>query len=101
MNKNDFYKLLIDVDDMTTNNLLNIGFNKYYISRMVKEKVIKRISKGKYDFYNYNELYSYGKKLIKNERFDDAIKCFIKCLNYDKTDNKVLVVISSTSINIL
>lgn len=79
MTKEDFLNIVINLNDLTTSNLLKKGISSYYISKFVREKIIFRIKKGEYEL-NFDMVYSYGKKLLKSNLVGNANLCFLKCL---------------------
>ena len=79
MSKEEFFSILINIDDITTKNLTSNGISKYYISKFVSENVIERVEKGKYIIKDLKSLYSYGTKLLKKGLVNESIKCFNKC----------------------
>ena len=83
MDKEKLYIIVSNIDEISTKKLKENGVSEYYIYKFVKESILVREEKGKYKLKNFNNFYSFGKKMLKEKNIDAAIKIFDKCKNID------------------
>lgn len=69
----------LENEQLATKNLKEIGFNFKDLNFLIKKQMIKREKKGIYVLNSMNLLYFCGKKLISEDKYFEAIKCFEKC----------------------
>lgn len=83
---NNLYDEMIKLDEISTKEIKNLGFNPNEITEMVEDDTIVRIRRGYYKVGNVSKLYGYGRLLIELKRREDAINCFKKCFELDSTN---------------
>lgn len=82
-NLEQLYRSVLDKKELTTKELTNCGFSSHDIKKLIDDGVIKRVEKGKYQFLQIHDFYFYGKKLIATHKYQDAYRCFQRCLQLD------------------
>lgn len=88
-NLNKLYESVIEGIELTTKELNSMGFNSRDLSHLIEQGSIIRVKRGIYELKSVDELYSYGKKLIKKYEHDKVNKCFAKCFEIDPTHKGV------------
>lgn len=93
-----YYKFL-ENSDLTTSEILSLGFTSKDITSLVDKQIITRVKRGTYQI-NINSLFSYGKQLIYQKQYFEAFKFIKKCyeLNPDNLNIKKQLIISSLDI---
>lgn len=71
-----YERIVIYGVNITTSNLKELGFNSHDIAKLHAKNSIKRIKRGIYLFIDYEELINYGKRLINDKQYDNALFCF-------------------------
>ena len=82
-NLNKLYELIINDNELTTQELKKCDFNQSHITSLIETGKIERIKRGYYKFIATNELYYYGKFLISKKEYEKATQCFKKCYEID------------------
>lgn len=85
------YDKFIDKKELTTKELLELGFNSHDLSKMVEDGKIRRVKRGVYDLDKCDGLFTYalilaGKRNKDFERYNQAIK---RCLEIDPNNGRV------------
>lgn len=83
-NLNRMYDGIVDGVELTTKKLNNYGFNSKDLEVLINDNVLQRISRGHYALVSVDDLFSYGKTLIKQKEYSKAKICFEECYNLDK-----------------
>lgn len=78
-NLNKLYNGLIENRELTTEELNEYGFNSKDLSDLIENGTLVVIKRGYYSFQAINDLFYYGKKLLKEKNYDKASLCFEKC----------------------
>ncbi|MDE5539022.1 MAG: tetratricopeptide repeat protein, partial [Bacilli bacterium] len=73
--------------DLTTKELALAGFSEYDL-KVLRKDVLVSEGRGEYTLNDIDLLYLYGKALAINDKKDEAIKCYKKCLELDSNYNK-------------
>lgn len=98
-NLNKLYDLVIEKEELTSENLIDIGLDKIDISYLLMQNTIKKIDINKYIFTDIEKLYDYGIKIAKKKDFIKSEKCFLKCYEMDKTHYNTLFQLFMNYIN--
>lgn len=77
------YEGIIDHEELTTKLLNEYGFCSGDLTKLVKEGIIERISRGHYSLLSVDDLYNYGKTLISLRKYGEATLCFKRCYELD------------------
>ncbi len=85
------YEGIINKKELTTKNLKSYGFNSKDLSKLITDKILKRIKRGHYCFLGVNDLYCYGKQLIDIKEYDKADACFLECYKLKPNHNGVCI----------
>lgn len=85
------YDKFIDKSELTTKELLELGFNSHDLTKLVEDGKIRRVRRGVYDLENCEGLFTYAKILASKrnrdfEKFEKAIK---RCLEIDPNNGSV------------
>ena len=85
------YDKFIDKKELTTKELLELGFNSHDLSKMVEDGKIRRVKRGVYDLDKVDGLFNYalilaGKRSKDFDRYNLAIK---RCLEIDPNNGRV------------
>ena len=84
-NLNKLYNGIIENNTLTTKQLKEYGLNSKDLKKLIEKGKINRVKIGIYNIISVDELFFYGKKLLKNKEYEQATKCFEKCFEIDKT----------------
>lgn len=76
---NKVYEKTVDNNYFTTKELLEIGFTKNDLTKLVKEEVLLRLKRGQYTFIDVEQLFYYGKKFLFYKKYDKARSIFEAC----------------------
>ena len=85
------YDKFIDKSELTTKELLELGFNSHDLTKLVEDGKIRRLRRGVYDLENCDGLFTYAKILAskRNKDFDRFEKAIKRCLEIDPTNGSV------------
>lgn len=92
------YDIIIFGKDLTTQEIINCGFNKNDIKKLIENKVIDRIKIGYYKLIDVEGLFLYGKRLILEKDYTKADVCFKKCYKMDPSHSGVCFQLFNKSI---
>lgn len=82
----NFQRFIEEGQELTTKELTSAGFSKYDLE-CLRQDVLVREKRGIYTLSNIDLLYSYGRSLDTNDKIEDAIKCYKRCLELDSNYN--------------
>lgn len=85
------YDKFIDKSELTTKELLELGFNSHDLTKLVEDGKIRRVRRGVYDLEKCDGLFTYAKILAskRNKDFDRFEKAIKRCLEIDPTNGSV------------
>ena len=88
---NSMYDKFIDEKELTTKQMLELGFNKHDIAKLVEEDKIRRVRRGYYDLVECDGLYRYAVILFnkKHLNIERGRKAFDRCLEIDPNNSNV------------
>ncbi len=78
-NLNKLYEGFIDKNELSTKEVNSYGFNGKDLTDLINQNILKRIRRGYYTLESVNELFSYGKNLMAQKKYNRALECFKKC----------------------
>ncbi len=87
--KHKLYDLSINNDQLKTENLYKIGFNKHDLNKLINDKILIRVKRGTYKFIDVDSLYDYSVYNYKIKDFNKALLCLIACNKLDS--NNILI----------
>lgn len=82
-NLSEIYEATLKGEVLKTNQLNRWGLNSHDLKKLVENESLIRLKRGYYSLKTVDQLYLYGKKLIKEQDFEKAAMCFKKCLEID------------------
>jgi len=88
---NKLYSIIIARPRLYKETLEVNGIYSSTIEEFVNTGILKYNENSTYELTSVEGLYEYGETLIENRRYSEAIICFEKCLNIDKTHRKSLL----------
>lgn len=88
---NSLYDKFIDNKELTTKELVELGFNKHDITKLVEEGKIRRVRRGYYDLVECDGLFRYANVLFSKRVFnvERGRKALERCLEIDPTNGSV------------
>lgn len=88
---NSMYDKFIDSKELTTKELVELGFNKHDIAKLVEEGKIRRVRRGYYDLVECDGLFKYANVLFSKRVFnvERGRKALERCLEIDPTNGSV------------
>ena len=88
---NSMYDKFIDNKELTTKELVELGFNKHDLAKLVEEGKIRRIRRGYYDLVECDGLFRYANVLFSKRVFnvERGRKALERCLEIDPTNGSV------------
>lgn len=95
---NQMHSRAIDVEELTTKELKEMGFTSNDLTDLVKSGRIVRVKIGHY-IVPAKELHDYGKKLLKSREYDKAYQCFVRCNKLEPNNMSTLLQLFLQSIN--
>lgn len=98
-NLNKLYEGIINDNELTTKKLNCYGFNSKDLSDLIEDGVLERVKRGYYSLKLVDELFLYGKRLIREKQYDRATQCFLKCHEIDSSHRGTCFQLFLRSIN--
>lgn len=88
---NSMYDKFIDSKELTTKELVELGFNNHDIAKLVEEGKIRRVRRGYYDLVECDGLFKYANVLFSKRVFnvERGKKALERCLEIDPTNGSV------------
>lgn len=83
----NMYNNFLDVNFLTTKELLAVGFNKNDLGNLIEQGILKRITRGVYGLSSVKGLFEYFERLLSDEVNDSklGIMALERCLELDPT----------------
>lgn len=76
---NSVYESVIKGEELTTKKLRECGISSKDINDLIEEGKIRRVKRGYYELTSAEDLFFYGKYLLREKRKADATRCFEIC----------------------
>ncbi len=88
---NKMYEMFLEKKELTTQELLSLGFTSKDLKKLVDENKLRRVKRGYYDLENYDGLLSYARMTnSKNiQDFEKGQRILQRCLEIDPTSTKI------------
>ena len=86
-NLNKLYTAVTNGEELTTKSLNEMGFNSKDLKELVDSKKLDRVKRGFYEFKDDNELFFFGKRLLREKRYEEADECFKRCIEINPNHN--------------
>lgn len=88
-NLEKIYAESLSEDLIKTKVLTEFGFTSKDINKLLEDSIIEREKRGSYKLISIDGLFQYGKKLLSENEFDLAYKCFMKVYELDSNNYQV------------
>ena len=88
-NLEKIYVESLSEDLIKTKVLTEFGFTSKDINKLLEDSIIEREKRGSYKLISIDGLFQYGKKLLSENEFDLAYKCFMKVYELDSNNYQV------------
>lgn len=85
-NLHKIYEAVINEVDLTTQELTSYGFDSQDLEELMNKRILTELEEGHYSLNKTDTLFLYGKKLIAENKNDQAILAFKKCVEINPKD---------------
>jgi len=96
---NKIYDKVVDNNIFTTKELIELGFTKDDLTKLVRDNVLKRVKRGEYTLADVEKLFYYGKHLLFRKEIVRARAIFEACYKIDSKHGGVLFQLFLKNIN--
>lgn len=94
----NMYDKFIESVELTTKELLSIGFTNRDLTRLKEKGKIESVRRGVYRLIAADELCTYSRELVEREEFERADKALDRCLEVSPNDGTIAARVFSASI---
>lgn len=90
------YDRFIENEELTTKDLLSIGFTNKDLTRLKEKGKLESVRRGVYRLVDVHELFDYSRKLVEKEEYERAELALDRCLEIDSSGTLAARVLSAS-----
>lgn len=83
------YNCVLENQELTTKVLNSYGFSSKDLNNLIEQGKLIRVKRGFYSFVSTDDLFNYGRYLIKNKDYVKGNRCFEVCNDMNPDDMKI------------